>query len=194
MVRNLSSVLIVLALAAAVMTAQAQEPQPAYIKARVEFDSMAEFERFMKTPGLDIMKVKPGVGVTIVTDEAQLSEIESEGYGVVVEIEDMQDFYSRRIRGENFGEFHTYSETVEFLDDLHTNYPSIVSEKFSIATTYEGNDVWGIKVSDNHAVDETEPEIVFDGLHHAREPITVEVLMHYLEWLTGNYGTDPDAT
>ncbi len=35
---------------------------------------------------------------------------------------------------------------------------------------------------------------MFDGLHHAREPISVEVLMHYMEWLTSNYGTDPDAT
>ena len=116
MTRKWSSVLTLCALAATVVAAAASEPSAPAIKARVEFGSMMEFEQFMTTPGLDIMQAKPGVGVTFVTNEVQLAEIEPRGYSVVVEIEDMQEFYSRRIRGENFGEFHTYSETVDFLD------------------------------------------------------------------------------
>lgn len=194
MMRSLLAILALASLLAAVSGVSAAGPQAPYIKARVEFDSMTEFEQFMQTPGLDVMYAKPGVGVTIVTDEAQLDEIRSRGYSVVVEIEDMQEYYSGRIRGENFGDFHTYSEAVEFLDDLYASYPSIVTQKFSIGTSIEGNDIWAIKISDNPNTDEAEPELVFDGLHHAREPITVEVQMHYMEWLCGNYGTDPEAT
>ncbi len=194
MTRFISVLLAVLALGAFAAGAMADQPQQQYIKARVEFGSMKEFEEFMSTPGLDVMYAKPGVGVTIVTDDEQLADIRSRGYNVVVEVEDMQQFYSSRIRGENFGDFHTYSETEDFLDDLYANYPSIVTEKFSIGTTGEGNDIWAIKISDNPNVDEPEPEIVFDGVHHAREPIGVEVQMEYMEWLCQNYGTDPEAT
>jgi len=194
MTRTLSAVLAVCLLVAFASLGTAGETDRPYIKARVEFDSMSEFESFMKLPDLDVMVAKPGVGVTIVTDADQLDEIDARGYSVVVEVDDMEAFYSSRIRGENFGDFHTYSETVDFLDDLYASYPSIVTEKFSIGQSLDGNDIWAIKISDNPNVDETEPEILLDGLHHAREPISVEVLLHYMEWLTSNYGTDAEAT
>ncbi len=39
--------------------------------------------------------------------------------------------------------------------------------------------------------DEDEPEVLFDGLHHAREHLTVEQALAILRWLTDGYG---DAT
>ncbi|MBD3347600.1 MAG: T9SS type A sorting domain-containing protein [Candidatus Eisenbacteria bacterium] len=194
MSRTLSAVLALSILAAAASGLHAVQPQQEYRKVRIEFTSMTEFEEFMKLPDLDVMDAKPGVGVTIVADPEQLAEIESMGYSAVVEIEDMEAYYSSRIRGDNFGEFYTYSETIDFLDDLYSSYPSIVTEKFSIGQSLDGNDIWAIKISDNPGVDETEPEILFDGLHHAREPISIDVQLHFMEWLTSNYGTDPEAT
>ena len=194
MARALSFLLALSVLAIFASGLGAEEPRQEYIKARVEFDSMKEFETFMQTPGLDVMVAKPGDGVTIVTNSDQLAAIEALGYDVVVEVEDMEEHYASRIRGRNFGDFYTYSETVSFLDDLYADYPSIVTEKFSIGQSLDGNDIWAIKISDNPGVDETEPEIVLDGLHHAREPISVDVLLHFMEWLTSNYGTDPEAT
>jgi len=169
-------------------------PDGVKIQARVEFSSMDEWRDFVSRPDLDIMKSKPGVGVTIVTDPAQLDELVSLGYRVTVEIEDMEEHYASRLRGPNFGDFHTYSETEEFLDSLHATYPDITTAKFSIGTSHLGNNLWAIKISDNPTVDEAEPEVLFDGVHHAREPITVEAQMHFMEWLTQGYGVDPEAT
>ena len=176
---------------AAVSAAGSQEPA---IQALVQFDSMIEFNEFVALPGLDIMVAKPGVGVVLVTDAHQLAGLEALGYDVEVEIPHMQQYYASRIRGDNFGRFHTFSETVDFLDALHASYPSITTEKFSIGTSVEGRAIWAVKISDNPDVDEEEPEILIEALHHAREVITPEVVMHYMTWLCENYGADAGAT
>jgi carboxypeptidase T len=191
--RSLASC-IALWLAGVAAVASAAGSQEPAIQALIEFDSMSGFEEFVALPGLDIVKAKPGVAVTIVTDSDQLAELEAMGYEVVVEIPHMQAYYAARIRGDNFGAFHTFSETVDFLDALHASYPSITTDKFSIGTSVEGRTIWAVKISDNPDVDETEPKALFEGLHHAREVITPEVIMHYMTWLCENYGSDPQAT
>jgi hypothetical protein len=51
-----------------------------------------------------------------------------------------------------------------------------------------------VKVSDNVGVDEREPEVVFDGLHHADEHMSLEMTLAILRWLVTGYGTDPTIT
>ncbi|MBA3044503.1 zinc carboxypeptidase, partial [archaeon] len=59
----------------------------------------------------------------------------------------------------------------------------------------ENRDIWAMKVSDNVAVNETdEPDILYMGMHHAREWMTVEVPIYFLNYLVNNYGTDPEIT
>lgn len=169
-------------------------PDAVKIQARAEFSSMSEWRRFVSLPDLDIMKSKPGVGVTFVTDAEELAELLSQGHRITVEVEDMERHYASRIRGPNFGLFHTYSETEEFLDDLHDACPAITTARDSVGATIEGRTIWAFKISDNPDIDESEPEILFDGLHHAREPMSLEVQLHFMEWLTENYGIDPEAT
>jgi carboxypeptidase T len=165
-----------------------------YIQARVQFSSMEDWRGFLKLQDLDIVKSKPGVGVTIVTNPEQLASLVALGYNVTVEIDDMESYYASRVRGPNFGQFHTYSETSDFLDALHASYPAITTAKFSIGTSREGRTLWAIKISDNAGVDESEPEVCFDGLHHAREPMGIETQLNYMTWLCQNYGADSEAT
>jgi hypothetical protein len=185
---------LVLAVVFAAAMAFASAPEGPWIQARVEFSSAEQWRDFVSLPGLDIMRSKPGVGVTLVTDADQLARLRSQGYAVTVEIEDVERHYASRIRGPNFGQFHTYSETGEYLDALHAAYPSITTAKVSIGTTIEGRTIWAFKISDNADVDEDEPEILLDGMHHAREPMSLEVQLYYMNWLTQGYGTDPEAT
>ena len=49
-------------------------------------------------------------------------------------------------------------------------------------------------MSDNVTVDEPEPEVMFDGLHHAREHLSLEQTLAILHWLTDGYGTDQRIT
>ena len=72
-------------------------------------------------------------------------------------------------------------------------HPGIVS-RFSVGQSYEGRDMWAVKISDNVATDEDEPEVLFVGQHHAREHITVEMTLYILHLLANNYGTDQQIT
>jgi murein tripeptide amidase MpaA len=51
-----------------------------------------------------------------------------------------------------------------------------------------------LKISDNVAADEDEPELLFTANQHAREHLTVEMAMYLLHLFLDNYGTDATIT
>jgi carboxypeptidase T len=89
--------------------------------------------------------------------------------------------------------YHTYAEVTSETATIAQIHPSIVS-RFSLGKSYEGRDVWALKVSDNVATDEAEPEVLFTANQHAREHLTVEMAMYLLNELANGYGTDPQIT
>ena len=92
------------------------------------------------------------------------------------------------------GGYYTFSEIEENLDELSNTYPDIISNKISIGETLEGRDIWAIKISDNPNQNENEPEALYTGLHHAREPMSYMNLFYFMHWLGENYEIDPIAT
>ena len=89
--------------------------------------------------------------------------------------------------------YHTYAETVAELDAAVAAHPSIV-RKFSIGRSYLGRQIWAAKISDNVNTNEYEPEVLFDGLAHGREHLTVEMGLYILHLLTDNYGSNARIT
>ena len=79
------------------------------------------------------------------------------------------------------------------MDTLRNLYPGFVSEKDSIGTTIEGRTIWAFKVSDNPEIDEDEPEVLYTGLTHAREPLSMMNLYYFVRWLCENYSYDATA-
>jgi hypothetical protein len=90
-------------------------------------------------------------------------------------------------------DYHNYAEMVTEIQTVAAAHPDIVSY-FSIGQSYEGRELWTAKISDNVATDEDEPEVLFLGLHHAREHLTVEMTLYILNTLAGKYGTDAQIT
>ena len=84
--------------------------------------------------------------------------------------------------------YHTNQEMVDEIHATEAAYPDLVDVR-SIGTSYEGRDIWVAKVSDNVAVDEDEPEVLVDALHHARERLTLEQALYLLRVLTDEYAT-----
>ena len=85
--------------------------------------------------------------------------------------------------------FHNYAEMVADIKAVQAAHPDIV-QVFSIGKSYQGRDIWAAKVSDNVTVDEAEPEILFDALHHAREHMSLEQALYLLHTLANGYSTD----
>jgi len=86
--------------------------------------------------------------------------------------------------------YHSYAELSAATLAIAGAYPSIVSRQ-SIGTSYEGRDIWALKVSDNVGADEAEPEVLFTHNQHAREHLTVEMALYELAELTSGYASDP---
>ena len=92
------------------------------------------------------------------------------------------------------GGYYSFGEIESVLDQIAAAFPAITTDKFSIGTTGQGRTLWAIKVSDNPDLDENEPEVRFDAMHHAREPQSMMTTLWTLLYLVENYGTDPFAT
>ncbi len=134
-------------------------------------------------------------GVDVPVDDEQLAALGAAGLQPQVTIADLEQYYADRMGAErNYGLYHTYSEGMAEINQLHADFPSLVGTPFSIGTTLNGNTIWAFKVSDNPTIDENEPEVLIGSYIHAREAITIEVVLHFLHYLTDNYGTNQRVT
>jgi carboxypeptidase T len=94
----------------------------------------------------------------------------------------------------SMGGFFTYEEAILKIDSLAILYPNIVSIKKPIGnyTTENGNNIYWLKISDNPNSDESEPQILYDAVHHAREPTSLSQLIFYMYYLCENYSKSPE--
>ncbi len=140
----------------------------------------------------------------IYADADQQLRLQELGIPFTVEIADMQSFYRDRFLAEQplqggaqvstMGGYETFSEIVAHMDSTAAANPTIMTSKFSIGQSVEGRDLWVVKISDNPGVDESEPEVFFISLCHAREPAGAAVSLATMDYLVSNYGTDPFVT
>ncbi|MFG3037038.1 M14 family metallopeptidase [Streptomyces sp. NPDC048330] len=89
--------------------------------------------------------------------------------------------------------YHSYAEANAEIDQRLAAYPSIMRKQV-IGKSYQGRDIVAIKISDNVATDENEPEVLFTHHQHAREHLTVEMALYLLRELGAGYGTDSRIT
>jgi carboxypeptidase T len=75
--------------------------------------------------------------------------------------------------------YHTYAEMVAEVQAMAAAHPSTV-HLFSLGTSYEGRDLIGARVSDDATDNLSEPGVFYVGQHHAREHLTVEVVLSLL--------------
>ncbi len=95
----------------------------------------------------------------------------------------------------SMGGFFTLNEIYFHLDNMAQLYPNLIKPRVAIDssnTTPEGRFVYYLKISDNPNVDETEPEMLYTAVHHAREPAGVSQLIMYMYYLLENYATNPE--
>ena len=151
--------------------------------------------------GFDVVGAKPGFWAKIVATDQGLEKLDEAGISYEIVIEDLETYYASRMVGPtNFGYYYTYDETNAILDSLYESYPGVISERMILPndslgdTTWDGNYVWAVKISDNVEQEENEPEVLYTGIHHAREPIGVNICVEWARWLCENYGSDPLAT
>ncbi len=95
----------------------------------------------------------------------------------------------------SMGGYHTYAQLLTVLDDMKAKFPNLISEKQAIGDylTQEGRPIYWLKVGANPDIDEDKPAILYNALHHAREPNSLSQMIFYMWYLLENYETDEEV-
>ena len=90
------------------------------------------------------------------------------------------------------GGYYSYEEIMEELDSMHQRFPQLVSSRQEVSsmTTIEGRKLWYVKISDNPGITETEPQVLYSALTHAREPQGMQQLFFFMYFLLENYNNN----
>ncbi|MCK4942331.1 MAG: zinc carboxypeptidase [Candidatus Aminicenantes bacterium] len=88
----------------------------------------------------------------------------------------------------SIGDYHTYTESVEFMEDLVRRFPDL-AQLSSAGQSIEGREIYVLKISDNLLSEEAEPNIFISGCHHAREWISVEIPLLFARFVLENYSS-----
>lgn len=94
----------------------------------------------------------------------------------------------------SMGGFYTYQEFLDEIDAMAAQYPNLITAKAPISTfqTYQNRPIYYLKMSDNPATDEAEPEILYTAIHHAREPNSLSEVIFYMWYMLENYASNDE--
>ncbi|HIE05679.1 MAG TPA: hypothetical protein EYP58_02650, partial [bacterium (Candidatus Stahlbacteria)] len=138
---------------------------------------------------LDIASGSPGEYVDLVVNSFEYHRLKNWGIKTEILIKDLI-----REKEKYRGSYHSYDQVVQILRGHASSHPNICRLD-SLGRSYQGRWIYCLKISDNPSVeDPTEPDILFDALHHAREWATIEVVLFYADTLTSGYNNDPVIT
>ncbi len=133
--------------------------------------------------------------IEIITNQPELDRLASLGFRTEVIITQVPDYYRSRLpKALDMGGYKTLDEIYAYEDGIIAAHPDIVSSKVNIGNTIEGRPTWAIKISDNPNIDEDEPEVLYTAAIHAREVVTPEILIYFMDYLLNNYGVLPEVT
>ena len=93
-----------------------------------------------------------------------------------------------------FDRFYRYPELTEHLNAFAREFPDLVSIE-SIGNSHEGRDIWVAAVTNRRSGPAADkPAFWVDGTIHATEVAASAAALHFLRYLTSNYGTDAEVT
>ncbi|MCF8236502.1 MAG: T9SS type A sorting domain-containing protein [Bacteroidales bacterium] len=87
-------------------------------------------------------------------------------------------------------EYHTYGELWPWLDSIAAANPTLTRLDTLGYSQFSGLPIPILKISDHPDIEEDEPAINYDGVHHAREPLGQETCLLIIEHLLNNYTRD----
>ncbi len=146
--------------------------------------------------GVDVAGTGPGGSLDVILDPEEVARALSLGFDPRP-----LDLTPRGLHGVSesplgkpgLGAYHTYGEAITEMTTYAAAHPSIAKVD-TIGASIEGRAIVAVKISDNVALEEPEPDVLVAGCHHARELMSVELPLYLMRRLLDGYGTDPVLT
>jgi carboxypeptidase T len=185
-------------LIAALGTGANAQPPPDAVQPEAEQDTSQQYivagptdavgRSAVARTGAAIDEVSPhGVIVTATPSEAKA--IARLGY----RIQPMPEVAQPQVLPPGFQGYHDFAELTAVVNQTVADHPTI-AQKFVIGQSNQGRDIMAVRISDNVAADEGEPEVLFSHGQHAREILTIEMAVYLLNLYTDNYGSNSQIT
>ncbi len=90
--------------------------------------------------------------------------------------------------------YQTPEKVEALLKKYEATYPDL-AKVVSAGKSLQGRDIWAIKITSHvNQEDPSKPHIFFNGMHHAREVMSVEVPLDTINTLLTQYGKDSKVT
>ena len=167
------------------------------------YDYNPQLVSSIRALGIDLDHIYKQIDyIQFAISESDLEKINSIGINYMILHENLETFYASRLTNDyesrdfelgSMGGYYTFDEIEYHLSQINNSYPEL-TQLVVIGTTLENRNIWAIKLSDNANIDENEPEVLYTGLHHAREPMSYMNLFYYMDWLLENYNDNSLAT
>jgi hypothetical protein len=94
----------------------------------------------------------------------------------------------------SMGGYLTLAECYAELDKMQILYPHLITTKKAVGKffTFENRPIFYVKISDNPNKDEREKKILYNSLHHANEPNSMQQLIYFIWYILENYALDSE--
>jgi carboxypeptidase T len=166
--------------------AAASQGAPALHNYRIDGVSTKEQRTAIARTGASIEAIAPHY-VLVRATSANLSGIRALGFAPTTFVEP-NDFPPAD------SQYHNYAEMVSDVDAEVAANPTLI-KKFTIGQSYEGRDIIAALITKNaDTYTSGRPEVLYDGLHHAREHLTVEETLSIMHLFVDKYGTSTQVT
>ncbi len=89
--------------------------------------------------------------------------------------------------------YPTYGQYVDIMNGFANNYPDLC-ELVNIGQTVDGRDLLFIHINDSLGIAQNEPQFMYTSTMHGDETTPYVLMLHLIDYLLSNYGTDPQVT
>jgi len=163
------------------------EPNQQIVSVRISNDPVRRMEDLKDLSQFDILGVSLREGLAeIALSSSALSQLKDMGFQIEFSPLNAQ------LQRETLEPYLTPSEVLDSLSSLSQAYPALTELK-TIGQTRRKRAIQALVISSEPS-NQNRPTILFNAMHHAREVMTTEVVMHMAQVLLKGYGVDPEIT
>lgn len=140
----------------------------------------------------ELLKVTPDGEYIFIFNKYEMDKLKKWNVGYRVLIPDMEAYYSARMKGKGSqGDYYSYAEADSILHYIHTQYPDLVTDTFSLGKSWENHDIYCVKLTNTNST-YPKKQVLIDAMIHAREPIGANLTVEFVRYMVEHYNTNAE--